>query len=204
MFNYQNIGQKIKKLAIASFAVETIGAIVAGLILLIDSGFEEAWWAILIILFGPIVAWVGSWLLYGFGEVIDTLGRIEKNTGLAYQPDELKTQYEAQERAKYEAEEQIKREIEAKMQRDAEMRAQKEAEIQMQRELKAEKQAQREEEILSQREAKERAKQGIATTVKLSRFGEVVCPACQKAMEIGDNTGLHKCPKCGCPIKVIR
>ena len=79
MFNYDDIGKKIKGLAKASFIVEAIGAIITGFAFLIGWGLD-AWWALFIIFFGPIVAWVSSWLLYGFGELIDKTIDIEENT----------------------------------------------------------------------------------------------------------------------------
>ena len=63
---YNNIGEKIKGLAQGNFFVEAGGAIISGLALI----FNENWWGIFIILGGPIVAWVSSWLLYGFGQLI--------------------------------------------------------------------------------------------------------------------------------------
>ena len=74
---YDNIGKKIKMLAKASFIVEAIAAIVVGLIIWIDT---TDWWYALIVFCGPIVAWVSSWLLYGFGELIDKVSDIERNT----------------------------------------------------------------------------------------------------------------------------
>jgi len=35
---------------------------------------------VLLIVIGPFVAWVSTWLLYGFGEIIDKLTEIERNT----------------------------------------------------------------------------------------------------------------------------
>lgn len=76
---YTNIGKKIKGLAIALFILETIGAFITGFILmlldedLILSGF-------LTIVITPLAAWIGSWLLYGFGELIDKICDIERNT----------------------------------------------------------------------------------------------------------------------------
>ena len=63
---YNNIGGKIKTLAQVSFFVEAAGAIISGLALIVN----ENWWGIFIVLGGPIVAWVSSWLLYGFGQLI--------------------------------------------------------------------------------------------------------------------------------------
>jgi hypothetical protein len=68
---YENIGVKIKNWAKWIFIIEAIGAIITGFVLLIDWGFEDGWWALFIIFFGPIVAWVGSWILYAFGQLVD-------------------------------------------------------------------------------------------------------------------------------------
>ena len=74
---YNNIGKKIKALAKAAFVVEAIAAVIAGIILLIET---EEWLYLLIVVLGPVVAWISSWLLYGFGEIIDKLCDIERNT----------------------------------------------------------------------------------------------------------------------------
>ena len=74
---YENIGVKIKGLAKAIFIVEAIASVITGIALWIDT--EEGWCA-LILFCGPILAWVSSWLIYGFGEIIDKLREIELNT----------------------------------------------------------------------------------------------------------------------------
>ena len=84
---YDNIGGKIKGLAKATFIVEAIAAIIVGIVLWVET---EEWWCALILFCGPIVAWVSSWLLYGFGEIIDKLCDIEHNTGMIMKPSELK------------------------------------------------------------------------------------------------------------------
>ncbi len=81
---YKDIGKKIKQFAKASFIVEAIGAIITGLTFLFDWGIEDAWWSLFIIIFGPVVAWVFSWFIYGFGELIDTNCESAKNTQLLY------------------------------------------------------------------------------------------------------------------------
>ena len=70
---YCDIGDKIKKLAIWQFILESLGAIISGLFILIDGGFEDAWWAIFIILFGPVIAFVSSWILYAFGQIVEDI-----------------------------------------------------------------------------------------------------------------------------------
>lgn len=65
---YENIGGKIKGLAQSIFIIETIGAIVTGIILLL---LNRIFLGLLVLFSGPIIAWVSSWLMYGFGQLID-------------------------------------------------------------------------------------------------------------------------------------
>lgn len=65
---YDNIGGKIKSWAIWIFIVEAIAAIIGGIALIVnDNGLI----GFLTILCGPIAAWVSSWLLYGFGQLVE-------------------------------------------------------------------------------------------------------------------------------------
>ncbi len=75
---YDEIGKKIKRLAIATFIVEAIAAIITGIVLITE--YVDLWIVLLVFILGPIVAWVSSWLLYGFGEIIDRLCSIDRNT----------------------------------------------------------------------------------------------------------------------------
>ncbi|MBE6956123.1 MAG: hypothetical protein E7450_01550 [Ruminococcaceae bacterium] len=76
---FRNIGKKIKVLALIIFIIETAAAVITGISMmavdefLIPSGF-------LVLVAGPVVAWISSWFMYGFGEIIDKLTAIEKNT----------------------------------------------------------------------------------------------------------------------------
>ena len=82
---YENIGGKIKGLASVLFVVGLIGAIFAGALLLID---EQVALGLLTIIGGPIICWVSSWFLYGFGELIDKASEIARNTSyLKYSPE---------------------------------------------------------------------------------------------------------------------
>ncbi len=80
---YDNIGSKIKGLAKAIFIVEAIAIVIAGIVImfadedLIPIGF-------LMLILGPIVAWVFSCLLYGFGELIDKACDIARNTNVPH------------------------------------------------------------------------------------------------------------------------
>ena len=201
---YANIGRKIKNLAVASFIVEAVGAIVTGLIFLVDSGLEDGWWAIFIILFGPIVAFVGSWMLYGFGEIIEKISDIERNTGLAYKPDEVKEIFVQEERSKYEAEEQAKLNELERTKREEQLRAEREAAEEKKRtEREAAEQAKREKREANEQFRKEHEK-GIPTPIRLNRFGEARCPGCERDLDHKGKTDAQKCPKCGFLYKIVR
>ena len=127
---YENIGGKIKNWAKWMFIIEAIGAIISGFVLLIVRGFEDGWWALFIIFFGPIVAWGGSWILYAFGELAEdvhairrnpSINSIDKNIQLIAEPYAKR---EAEEKAKREAdEERAKREAEEREKRMAEKKS---------------------------------------------------------------------------------
>ena len=70
MFNYENIGNKIKGLAQMAFVVEAIVAVITG-IALMASDEDLILYGLLVLIAGPIIAWVSSWLLYGFGQLIE-------------------------------------------------------------------------------------------------------------------------------------
>ncbi len=84
-FNYDNIGNKIKSLAWVIFLIESVGSILAGFILLEIALDEKESWMVLaglaIMISGPVISWISTWVLYGFGEIIDKLCEIERNTG---------------------------------------------------------------------------------------------------------------------------
>ena len=74
--SYENIGGKIKGLAKWTFIVGACCVIFAGISLLFRLGFEDGWWALFIIFFGPIIPWVSSWSLYAFGQLVEDTHKI--------------------------------------------------------------------------------------------------------------------------------
>ena len=78
---YDNIGRKLKDLATGIFIIEAIGAVIGGIVLVTEEYFV---WGLLTIIFGPIVAWFSSWLLYAFGELVEDVSRLRKH----FIPDE--------------------------------------------------------------------------------------------------------------------
>lgn len=75
---YDNIGGKIKGLAKAIFIIEAIVTIITGIMLLITG--ELALFGLLILICGPLIAWVSSWVLYAFGELVEDVGIIRYQT----------------------------------------------------------------------------------------------------------------------------
>ena len=70
---YENIGGKIKNWAKWIFIVEAIAAIIGGVALMAD---ESAVIGLVVLICGPLVAWVGSWVLYAFGELVEDVHAI--------------------------------------------------------------------------------------------------------------------------------
>ena len=74
---YENIGSKLKNLAKGVFIVEALGAIITGITLL---GEELLLPGLLTAVLGPIIAWISSWVLYAFGELVEKTVNNETNT----------------------------------------------------------------------------------------------------------------------------
>ncbi|MBP5242555.1 MAG: hypothetical protein J6Z36_02570 [Clostridia bacterium] len=76
---YKNIGGKIKGLAIGLFFAAAILGVIVGIVLMaVDADLIPQ--GLLLLIGGPITAWISSWVLYGFGELIEKVSDIERNT----------------------------------------------------------------------------------------------------------------------------
>lgn len=78
---YDNIGSKIKHWAKWVFIVEAIASVIGAICVMVSA--EDSWVLVvgaIALVVGPFVAWVSSWLLYGFGEIIVKVTAIERNT----------------------------------------------------------------------------------------------------------------------------
>ena len=83
---YSNIGGKIKVLAKVIAIIEAAAAVIMGIAIMAE-GDELVPIGMLIMFVGPVVAWISSWLLYGFGELIEKTCNIAQNThGLERKP----------------------------------------------------------------------------------------------------------------------
>lgn len=79
---YKEIGKKIKKLAIVIFVLEAIVFFIGGIFLMAINN-DLFLVGILMMIIGPLLAWVSSFILYGFGELIDKTSEIANNTSKA-------------------------------------------------------------------------------------------------------------------------
>ena len=80
---YENIGYKIKTLAKWLFIIESIGCILTAIILPAASGDPDDFilTSLLLAICGPIAAFVGSWVLYAFGELVEDVHALRNKEG---------------------------------------------------------------------------------------------------------------------------
>ncbi len=70
---FDNIGRKIKNLAFVFCIIGIVFSMVAGVSLFAE---EEGLRGAIYILAGITISWIGNFLLYGFGELIENTSRI--------------------------------------------------------------------------------------------------------------------------------
>ena len=75
---YEKIGSKIKILAKVMFFIGSFGSIMAGVAFMIDKN-EFNFIGIIILVVGIILSLATSWILYGFGELIEKTSFIATN-----------------------------------------------------------------------------------------------------------------------------
>ncbi len=76
---YENVGEKIKSLAITIAVIEFLLTAIPGIILMATDE-SMILTGLIVIIVGFIVAWLSSLLLYGFGELIELTASNERNT----------------------------------------------------------------------------------------------------------------------------
>ena len=95
---YDNIGGKIKGLAKGTFIVEAIAAIIIGIAMLADGDEDLMIVGALTLICGPIVAWISSWVLYAFGQIVEDVRAIRNKEGTT---DEVNAKRAAEEKAAF-------------------------------------------------------------------------------------------------------
>lgn len=78
---FDNIGGKIKALAKVLCWIDIVASIIVGIVLVIED-FTFA--GILMLTLGPLFSWIGSFVLYGFGQLIEN-----SDAAVAYHESEL-------------------------------------------------------------------------------------------------------------------
>lgn len=68
---YSNIGRKIKTLAKVFCWIGIISSVVSGIVVLATMGDAGVLLGILTIVMGPLLFWIGSFILYGFGQLVE-------------------------------------------------------------------------------------------------------------------------------------
>ena len=76
---YSKIGKKIKSLAVAIAVLGTIASFITGIVIA-TIAFESFWMFLLVAVGGAISSYIGSFFIYGFGELIDKATEIAENT----------------------------------------------------------------------------------------------------------------------------
>jgi hypothetical protein len=77
---YSDIVKKIKGWAKWIFIIEALCAVIGGIVLLVSGEESLLIIGIITIIAGPFIALVSTWILYGFGELIDKTAANEENT----------------------------------------------------------------------------------------------------------------------------
>ena len=78
---YTDIGKKIKGLTKAVVIIGIILCFIIGIVIM-TSDEDLIGIGLLVMVAGALVFWLSSWLLYGYGELIDKVSDIERNTRL--------------------------------------------------------------------------------------------------------------------------
>ena len=77
---YKDIGKKLKNWAKWIFIIEAISSVIGALAMIFSEDDVLLVVGFVMIFAGPLIAWVSSWLLYAFGELVDKTCESEKNT----------------------------------------------------------------------------------------------------------------------------
>lgn len=79
MFGYANIGEKIKGLAMVLCIIEIIASVIYG-IAIMSNDADMVLYGIIVVILGPVLSWISSWVLYGFGQLVENSDIIAGNS----------------------------------------------------------------------------------------------------------------------------
>ncbi|MBR6808383.1 MAG: hypothetical protein IKM46_08400 [Clostridia bacterium] len=80
---YSKIGEKIKLFAMITCIIEALACIVAGVVLWIKIS-DLYYVSLIIMIVGPLFAWIKSLFVFAIGDTVDNLWFIERHTALTY------------------------------------------------------------------------------------------------------------------------
>lgn len=75
---FDNIGGKIKTVVKTTCIVEIISCVITGVVLLVN---EQTWQGFSVMFGGSILAWISSFYMYGFGQLVENSDIIAKQCG---------------------------------------------------------------------------------------------------------------------------
>ena len=85
---YKNIGEKIKIGAKVIFVVWTIVAVIAGFTLLMSTDKEMVFSGLLLLVIAPVIAWVSTWIIYAFGQLVEDVHAIREKQNVTEEKPE--------------------------------------------------------------------------------------------------------------------
>ncbi|MBQ8177844.1 MAG: hypothetical protein IJ033_01500 [Clostridia bacterium] len=84
---FDDIGNKIKKLAKVMYIIEVLCCVIIGIVIFILSATENngltILYGLLILILGPIFAWLATFVLYAFGDLVDNVAAIRNKVAPA-------------------------------------------------------------------------------------------------------------------------
>lgn len=83
MFN--NIGKKIKTLAQVITLIGIIASLITGIVFIALANNNPGWGTlgVLIIIIGSLISWISSFILYGFGQLVDNSDKLVQAHGIS-------------------------------------------------------------------------------------------------------------------------
>ena len=74
---FDNIGSKIKTLAKVICWIGILISVISGIVVIASTGSTGVPVGILVIVLGALLSWIGSFVLYGFGQLIENSEEIK-------------------------------------------------------------------------------------------------------------------------------
>ena len=218
---FKNVGSTIKTLARILMGIGTAIAAILSLYSFMmcvgyafeagDGGFILAALLappiILVVVF--VITWLAAIMIYSYGEIVDKLCEIERNTAKTEnqkqeqeKAEKQKAETERLERERKAREIEIEKEIEEQR---VEREREREREEQCVKRERLIEEMRRNEELAQQRRNEERERQiKNALEIKINSHCEGLCPKCGNSVTFERNFGYDKCKHCNTMLKITK